>query len=982
MTATSETLAWLKGQLGDGCVNVPVQGDRPLLLDDPSCAYLTLSEHHQLFCVGYERGHGVGRREHMAACGPGQLLFGLEPEGREGATALVLSGVSGSVVWRVPTALLFRLAAGPDGLPKIGDLFDDWIKLLIATLPATPVPTRSREVAPGTTVDTDGSMALRANGGLAWIALRSSKSYLGLDPASVGGRVDYWPLGERAWVSGEGEGLHVFRSIDLLESTKGAGFADGFYRFVVRVVSNRRAELASLRLAGDTTSSTSEHKILSDSLERLAAIGRGEKLASAIGGTGELARTCHLIARWLGTDPPRVFKPEGRTFSNMQLALSLTTGLRTRRVVLARDWRDHDSGALLGFLNEPGDELVPVGLLPSRRGYTLHDPRASAPRRVTDRMAEELHPHAYQVYAPLPPRPLGPWDVLRFASAHTDRDLVLVAVVGSVTGLIGTLVPLLTGLVFDRIIPGAERGLLAQVTLVLLAVFGGQALFDLARGLALVRAETLMDTRLEAGVWDRLLSLPIPFFRKYSAGDLAARAAGIGGIRQVLAGATLSAMLSGVFSIWNLALLFSINVKLALAATGLVAVSGTVAAVAAYSALKHQRSVASLDGKIGGLLLQLITGIAKLRITGTENRAFSVWSSLFASRRDADFAAERISARVGVFQASFPLACSLVLWLIVGQGVGQGAGQGVGQATPRMSTGEFLAFSAAFSMFLSAMLNMIDMGLRALSAIPMYERAKPILAEHVESQGSDDVRIKLTGGIEVSHVSFRYEPHGPLILDDVSLRMRPGEFVAVVGSSGSGKSTFLRILLGFETCTEGGVFFDGQDLARLDLRVVRQQIGVVLQNSRVTAGDIYTNIVGNSGRTVDDAWAAARGAALDKDIEAMPMGMHTVISQGGATFSGGQKQRLLIARALASRPAILFFDEATSALDNVTQAAVSDSLERLRVTRVVIAHRLSTIRQADTIVVLERGRIVEKGGYDELMKRKGAFFALARRQTV
>ena len=299
-----------------------------------------------------------------------------------------------------------------------------------------------------------------------------------------------------------------------------------------------------------------------------------------------------------------------------------------------------------------------------------------------------------------------------------------------------------------------------------------------------------------------------------------------------------------------------------------------------------------------------------------------------------------------------------------------------------MSTGEFLAFSAAFSMFLSAMLNVIETGLRALAAIPMYERAKPILVEPVENQGTGDSRIQLTGSIEVSHVSFRYEPHGPLILDDVSLRIRPGEFVAVVGSSGSGKSTFLRILLGFEACTEGAVFYDGQDLAGLDLRVVRQQIGVVLQNSRVTAGDIYTNIVGNSGRSVDDAWQAARGAALDKDIEAMPMGMHTVISQGGATFSGGQKQRLLIARALASRPSILFFDEATSALDNVTQAAVSDSLERLRVTRIVIAHRLSTIRHADTIVVLERGRIVEVGRYEELMKGRGAFFALARRQTV
>jgi ATP-binding cassette subfamily C protein len=587
---------------------------------------------------------------------------------------------------------------------------------------------------------------------------------------------------------------------------------------------------------------------------------------------------------------------------------------------------------------------------------------------VTEESSAQLHPHAHQVYAPLPSRPLGPLDVLRFSSSRTARDWLFVVVVGTLTGSLGTLVPLLTGQVFDRIIPGAERGLLHQLTLVLLAVLSGQLLFDLARGLVLVRAQTLMDTRLEAGVWDRLLSLPLPFFRRYSAGDLAARAAGVGSIRQVLAGATLSAMLSGVFSLWNLGLLFFIDAKLSLAAGALVAVAAMVAAIAAYQGLLRQRRVAELDGKIGGLLLQLFTGIAKLRVTGTENRAFSVWSSLFAHRRDADLAAERVNIRVAVFQASYPLACSIVVWLLVGE------------QTPRLSTGQFLAFSAAFSMFIGAMLNLIETGLQSLSVIPLYERARPILTEPVEGRGTGDARIELAGNIEISHVSFRYEQHGPLILDDVNLRIQPGEFVAIVGPSGSGKSTLLRILLGFESCAEGGVFYDGQALAGLDVRVVRQQIGVVLQNSRVTAGDIYSNIVGTSGRSVDDAWRAARAAALDKDIEAMPMGMHTVISQGGATLSGGQKQRLLIARALASHPAILFFDEATSALDNVTQAAVSESLERLRVTRVVIAHRLSTIRHADKIVVLDRGHIAQAGRFEELMKQEGPFFALARRQ--
>jgi NHLM bacteriocin system ABC transporter ATP-binding protein len=972
MGASFETIPWLKQRLGSGCEEVLVQGDRPLLLDDPSCAYLTLSEHHQVFCVGYERGRAVGRREHMAVCGPGQLLFGLEPASREGANALILSGVSGSVVWRLPTALLFRLAEGTQGLSAVGSLFDAWIELLIATLPTTPVPTRALELRAGETVETDGTLPVKADRGLVWIYPRKPpESYLGIDPASAGANADCWPLAKSVWAHCDADRLRVWQTTELLERTKGAAFADGFYRFVVRVVSKRRADLANLRLSRDALSRSTEKALLSDSLDQLAAVGRGERLSPHVGGAGDFERAYRLIARWLRVGAPRVAKPEGRNISHMQLALSRTMGVRTRGVLLERGWHRHNNGPLLAFALEENEELAPLALLPSPRGYTLHDPRRGPPEPVTEKIASELHPHAHQVYAPLPSRPLRPMDVFWFSVSRTKRDVFLVVVLGMVMGSLGTLVPLLTGQVFDRIIPGAERGLLRQLTLVLLAVFGGQLLFDLARGLALVRAQTLMDTRLEAGVWDRLLSLPLPFFRRYSAGDLAARAAGIGGIRQVLAGATLSAMLSGVFSLWNFGLLFFIDQKLSLAATGLVAVAGTVAAFAAHHGLRRQRTVAELDGKISGLLLQLLTGISKLRITGTENRAFGVWSSLFARRRDADLGAERVNIRVSVFQAAYPIVCSIVLyWLLWGQG------------SPKLSTGQFLAFSSAFSMFLAAMLNLIDTGLHALSVVPMYERAKPILTEEVESRGTGDSGIELKGGIEVSHVSFRYEEYGPLILDDVNLRVEPGEFVAVVGPSGSGKSTLLRILLGFETCSEGGVFYDGQALAGLDLRVVRQQIGVVLQNSRVTAGDMYTNIVGNSGRSIEDAWRAARAAALDKDIEAMPMSMHTIVAQGGATLSGGQKQRLLIARALASRPAVLYFDEATSALDNVTQAAVSDSLEKLRVTRVVIAHRLSTIRHADKIVVLDRGRVVQVGRFEELMQEDGLFRALARRQTV
>ncbi len=537
-------------------------------------------------------------------------------------------------------------------------------------------------------------------------------------------------------------------------------------------------------------------------------------------------------------------------------------------------------------------------------------------------------------------------------------------------GSLTTLIPLLTGQVFDTIIPGAERGLLLQLSMVLFFVYLGQGLFDVARGLALVRAQTRMDVTLEAAIWDRLLSLPLPFFRKYSAGDLASRAAGIGAIREVLAGTTLTALLGGVFSLWNLGFLYYVDPGLALAATGLVVLAGVPAALATRYALNRQREVAKLDGKIEGLLLQFFSGISKLRVTATENRAFSVWARLFARRRDQDLGAEWVNVRMSVFQSAFPILCSMVLyWMLAGTG------------EQKISTGQFLAFAVAFGLFLGATLHVVDAILHSLMVVPMYERAKPILSERSESQGGG-VRPDLKGSIEVNHVSFRYDPEGPLVLDDVSVQIGADEFVALVGPSGSGKSTLLRLLLGFEDPTAGGIFYDGQALSGLDVRVVRRQIGVVMQNSRVMAGDILSNIVGSTGLGLDEATQAARAAALDKDVEAMPMGFHTVVSQGGGTLSGGQRQRLLIARALASQPRILFFDEATSALDNITQEVVSQSLEGLRVTRVVIAHRLSTIRHADKIVVLEGGRVVQTGRFEELMAVEGPFQALAKRQTV
>lgn len=970
MKTSFQGLSWLKRQLGAACTEVRVQGDEPLLLDDPSCAYATLSEHHQLFGVAYDAGRALGRREHLATVNPGQLVFGLEPVAD---TALVLSGMSGSVVWRFPTARLFRLTADVESRALVARWFDAWLGLLFETLPRSPKPARHTALAAGESTNRSegGNLAVTARDALVWIA--PERPLLGLGGIDLSGaqtQVGFWPLTLEAWALCQGPKVTAHSTSELLEAAGNAAFADEFCRFVVSLVAERRANLSAARLARDSAAKAAEADLVSTALGSLARVGSGRRLEPAFSGATPLDRACHAIAQHLGMPPPEVARPSGDDLAQLQAALACSSGMRTRPVLLERDWHRHQSGPLLGYL-EAGQALRPVALLPSRRGYRLYDPTTGSDAELDEGTAMALLPQAHQFYRPLPAGASTPLALLRTAARGTGRDIAFVIGIGVATGSLGMLVPWLTALVFDRIIPGAERRLLLELCVVLAAVYVSLGLFDLARGFVLTRVQARIDTTLEAAVWDRLLSLPLAFFRRFSAGDLSARAAGFGCIRDVLVESAASALLGGLFSLWNLALLVTIDAALACALVGWIAVLAAVAVSCAYRSLDRERVVAAVDGKINGILLQLFSGIGKLRTAAAENHAFCAWTKLFAERRDADLAAEATKLRAFVLQTLVPTLASVSLfWLIVRV------------APASFTTGEFLAFSAASATLLGAMQRVFSAALESLRVIPMYERAKPILLEPPEVTRQVDARLELKGAIELSHVCFRYGPDSPLVLDDVDFRIESGEFVALVGASGSGKSTLLRLLLGFEECSAGGVFYDERALTSLDVRQLRREIGVVLQSSRVSPGDVYSNIVGNTGLGSADAWRAARQAALAADIEAMPMGMHTVVSQGGGTLSGGQRQRLLIARALATSPRILLLDEATSALDNATQALVSASLDALRITRVVVAHRLSTIRHADKIVVLERGRVVEIGRFAELMERRGAFWQLARRQLI
>jgi ATP-binding cassette subfamily C protein len=463
----------------------------------------------------------------------------------------------------------------------------------------------------------------------------------------------------------------------------------------------------------------------------------------------------------------------------------------------------------------------------------------------------------------------------------------------------------------------------------------------------------------------------VPFFRQFAAGDLTARAMGIDTIRQVLTGSVIASLLAGLFSLFNLGLLFAYDAGLAVLATILVLIAVGATAAASTVQLRYERPLSALQASIAGTVLQLISGIAKLRVAGAEGRAYAVWAAKFTAQRKLAYQAQTTQNRLEAFNAAFPIVASIAIFAVVAL-----------RSAPLQSTGIFLAFIAAFGGLLAAALEMSLGVLSILRIVPLFEQAQPILQALPEVDQGKASPGELRGAIDVSHVSFRYGMDGPLLLHDISMRIEAGEFVAIVGPSGSGKSTLLRLLLGFETPEIGAIRYDNRNLAELDLEAVRRQIGVVLQNGKLMPGDIYTNIVGSSLLTIDDAWDAATLAGLANDIRQMPMGMHTVISEAGSTFSGGQRQRLMIARALVAKPRILLFDEATSALDNRTQALVSTSLERLEATRIVIAHRLSTIINADRIYVVEAGRIVQQGTYAELVDQGGPFGELIRRQML
>ncbi|QES59330.1 NHLP bacteriocin export ABC transporter permease/ATPase subunit [Streptomyces venezuelae] len=677
---------------------------------------------------------------------------------------------------------------------------------------------------------------------------------------------------------------------------------------------------------------------------------------------------CRIVAGAAGI----ALSPPGGTDSSPEQLdpverIALASRIRTRTVALRGSWWRENCGPLVGRREKDGS---PVALLWRRGGYEAVDPATGRRERVGKAGGAAFEPRAVMLYRPLPEGRVGLPALLRFSMRGTLPELRNLLLGGLVAVVLGALVPVATGQVLGRYVPQGESGLIVQTGLALVATAVVAAVFMLLQNTSLLRMEGRVEATLQPAVWDRLLRLPTTFFAGRSTGELAGAAMGVSAMRRVLSGIGPVCVQAGAVGGVSFVLLLVHSVPLAMAALGMLVVVAAVFLGLGLWQLRYERRLNTLGHRLGNQAFQTLRGLPKLRVAAAESFAYAAWAREFARTRDLQQRIGRTQNVSTVLGAVCLPLCTLVMFVLL-----------AGPARGAMSASEFLTFSTALTMLLSSVTQMTGALVSAAAVLPMFEQIRPLLREIPEVDRSSTRPGRLTGAIEARNLSYRYTDDGPLVLDDVSLKIAAGEFVAVVGASGCGKSTLLRLLIGFDGPVSGNVLYDGQDLAALDRAAVRRQCGVVLQNAQPLTGSILDCIRGTGTYALEEAWEAAAMAGLAADIEAMPMGMHTILSDGGGTVSGGQRQRLMIAQALIRKPRVLFLDEATSALDNEAQRVVTASTGALRATRLVIAHRLSTVMDADRVIVMSDGRIVQQGPPAELLAdTNGVFHGLVRRQ--
>lgn len=712
-----------------------------------------------------------------------------------------------------------------------------------------------------------------------------------------------------------------------------------------------------------------DDKLLSDSLESIAYAVMGKRLSLAMQ-DDKIAKTAiDEILKYYHCQ----YDEDEEIKENLDIEELLDNRMRSfgimrRRVELEKGWRNNAVGAMLGTLKEDGQAIA---LIPGKMtGYTYYDFSTGKRIKVTSKIEGLIDDEALCFYRPLPQRALKILDLVKYViEQFSVSDFVLYVGGMLVFSLLGLLSPLFTKWLIGDTIYSGKISALISLAVFMICFSLCRTLFSIYQGMVNSRISIKQNIAVEAAVMSRVLSLPASFFKEYSSGELSQRTMYVNSLCSTVINGIGGVGLSAIFSLIYVGQIFEFAPSLVVPALTVTITTVVLNLVLTLLNMKINQKQMMIGSKNSGLTYSTISGIQKIKLAGAEKRMFARWAEGYAKEAELVYNKPMLLKLGDTFTLFISMAGTFVMYFIA--------------VHSNISISDYYAFNTSYGMVSGAFFALGGLGLTLANIKPVLEMAKPILEAEPEVEENKIKIDKLKGSIEISNLSFKYTEDMPNVLEDFNLKIKAGEYLAIVGSTGCGKSTLVRLLLGFEKPQKGTIYYDRYDIAKVNIRSLRKKIGAVMQNGKLFTGDIYSNIVISAPQlTVDEAWEAAKIASFDEDIEKMPMGMYTLISEGQGGISGGQKQRLMIARAVAPKPKILILDEATSALDNVTQKAVSEAIDTLKCTRIVIAHRLSTIKNADRIIYIDEGHIAEEGTYAELIEKNGLFAELVKRQRI
>lgn len=640
-------------------------------------------------------------------------------------------------------------------------------------------------------------------------------------------------------------------------------------------------------------------------------------------------------------------------------------GIMHRTVNLHKGWYKTAYGPMLGRRKADG---TAVALLPnSFLGYHFYDECTGKMVQVGKKNEGLFELGAISFYKPLPQKELSVKDFVFYVlHTFTLADFLIPLVFLAAASAVGVFIPKLHRFMVSSVVQQGNPVLLLSTAIFLLCLATSKLLLKTVHGVTSSRMDVKMSLSVQSAMMMRILSLPSSFFRTYSSGELYNRMENLSMACRTMLENIVSVAFTALFSLIYVTQMVRFTPSLVPAALAILLMTLVVSIVTAVVQSAFDSKRMEMISKESGMLYASITGIRKIKLAGAEKRAFARWAQLYAKRVKHPPALVQFSTAMNT---AVTLIGTIVIYFLA--------------AKNGIEVADYYAFQTAYGMVSGAFVALSTAAVSAAMGKTVFTLAKPILQAVPETSEKKRVLKRLKGNIELNNVSFRYHEEGANVIENLSLKIRAGEYVAIVGKTGCGKSTLLRLLLGFERPYKGAIYYDGKDLSGIDLKSLRQRIGTVMQDGKLFAGSLFSNITISAPQlTLGDAWEAAEIAGVADDIRQMSMGMNTIVSEGANGFSGGQRQRLLIARAVAPKPKILIFDEATSALDNITQKKVSDALDQMQCTRIVIAHRLSTIKNCDRILVLDGGNIVQDGTYDTLSNQDGIFAELIANQRL